>query len=186
MKRLTLIASVALISTVSFAHQDSILKVYADGRIDGLPAQYNPASLRVVFSRNNEPGWPPVSSLELKLGGKSVVVPECVTGPILTSSIKDVRVVASWYHDTSMLPPYLDVTFYDPGNQDAIARPGYKLLFNLSTGKLFQMEVMIARGADATQDVLVDFSARCPSSKLHEFSESRLRPNTSLERTPGR
>src|SRR5688572_7976485 len=109
MRRLLVLVCAALSSAICLAHQDTIVKVNADGRLDGLPAEYNPASLRVVFSQASDPAEPPISRLELKIGGKTVVVPQCVTGLALTRSMNGVRVVASWYHDTksSLLPPYL-------------------------------------------------------------------------------
>ena len=187
MRRLLTIVCVALTftTTICFAHRDTVLKIDAGGRFDGLPPEYNPASLRVDFSRSSESGEPPISSLELKVGGKTIVVPECVTGLILTRSMKDVRVIASWYHDTSLLPPYLEVTLYDPGHEKTPYRPGYSLFFNLSTAKLFKMDVIILRDDSSTQIVPVDISERCSVPQLQEFAERRLRPNTSLERTRG-
>ncbi len=190
MRRLLITVCAALSSTTCFAHQDTVLKLNSDGRLDGLPAEYSPASLRVVFSQSSEIGEASISRLELKIGGKTVVVPGCVTGLALTRSMKDVRVVASWYHDTksSHLPPYLSVTLADPGYEDPrdrpgyLLRPGYTLRFNLSTAKLFEMELFIDRGG-YFQGVPVDFRERCFASNLEKFSEYRLRPNTSLERS---
>ena len=163
MRRLLTIALVSLMSTICFAHRDTVLKLNPDGRLDGLPAEYSPATLRIAFSQSSEPGAPPISRLELKIGAKSVVVPQCVTALIITRNIKDVRVVASWYHTNSGLPPYLDVTLFDPGHKGGDFRPGYKLLFDLSKVRLFRMDVMILRDGNSVQYVPVDISERCAS-----------------------
>jgi hypothetical protein len=183
MKRLLKIACLALVSFACIAHQDALLKVQADGRIDGLPPEYNPASLRIAFSQNDEPGWPPISGLALNLGGRSVVVPQCVTRLVLTRSMKDIQVVASWYHNTSVSPPYIEVALFDPGHEDLPTRPGYRLAFNLSTAKLFRMDVAFLRGKSDIYNAPVDVSQLCPDSDVLKFSERVLRPNTSLERT---
>ena len=179
MKRFLKIACLALASSACFGHQDTPLKVQADGRIDGLPPEYSPASLRIAFSQNNEPDWPPVSSLTLTVRGKSVVVPGCATRLIHTRSVKDIRVVASWYHDISIAPPYIEVAFFDPGHEDLFTRPGYRLTFNLSTAKLFGMDLTFLRGNNDIYDAPVDVSRLCPAADVLRFSERVLRPNTS-------
>jgi len=188
MRRLLILTVASLTSVTCFAHKDTLIRLQADGRLEGLPAEYSPAALRLAFSKNRELGGPVISSLELKIGSKTVTVPLCVTGLILTESLKDVLVSASWYHGNSpsMLPPHLNVTLYDPGNEDAKYRGGYTLLFNLSTAKLIEMDVVIPRGADSAQYIPVDFREECFREDLQTFSERRLRPNTSLERTRGR
>src|SRR5690242_1075580 len=98
------------------AHQDRVLKLGPDGQLEGLPPQYTPSSLRVTFSPKGSDS-PPVAKLELKVGDKTTVVPTCVTGLILTRSEKDVLVTASWYHERSTLPHYLNVVLRDPGRE---------------------------------------------------------------------
>jgi hypothetical protein len=183
MKRLLKIVCLALVSSACLAHRDTPLKVLGDGRIDGLPPKYAPASLRISFSQNPEPGWPPIAGLTLTVGGKSVAVPECVTRLALTRSMKDIRVVASWYHDTTFSPPYIEVALFDPGHEEISTRPGYKLSFNLSTAKLFRMDLAFLRGENQIYNAPVDVSELCPGSDVTRFSERVLRPNTSLERT---
>jgi len=111
------------------------------------------------------------------------VVPACVTRLVLTRSMRDVRVVASWYHNTSLSPPYIEVALFDPGHEDLFTRPGYRFSFNLSTAKLFRMDVAFLRGKSELYDAPVDFSQLCPTSDVSQFSERVLRPNKSLERT---
>src|SRR5689334_20241096 len=114
MRRPLTITWLALMSTICFAHGDTVLKLDSAGRLSGLPAAQSPASLRVVFSQSTEPDWPSVSRLELKIGRNSVTVPSCVTYLIRTRGMKDVRVVASWQYDVSRHPPYLIVSLFDP------------------------------------------------------------------------
>jgi hypothetical protein len=138
--------------------------------------------------KNADPYQPTIASIELTISGSTVVVPECVASLFSTRTMKDVRVSASWYHDTSIsgLPPYLSVKLYHPGNEAAPFRPGYWLLFNLSTARLLSVKVVVPGTDNSAQLVPVDLAARCSARELQEFSERRLRPNTALERSRGR
>jgi hypothetical protein len=185
MRRLLTFLCLPLINGICYGHQDAIIELGANGRLEGLPAEYSPASLRVVFSKDDDPNSVGIKRIELRIAGAPVVLPECVTYLFLTRSIKDVRVSASWYHDASIsgLPPYLSVKLFDPGHEDALHRPGYSLLFNLSTARLLAIDVIVSRGAKSSQFIPVDFRRLCSAQKLQDFSEGGLRPNTSLERT---
>lgn len=178
MRRFLTLTCLALLSPPGFAHRDTVLKVNPDGTLDGLPAKYKPASFHVTFTEG-ESGGQRISSLALMIGGKTVVIPGCVTGLFMTRSMKDVQVEASWYHDTPTLPPYLDITLYDPGHDGAPFRPGFRLLFSLSTARLLEMEIIVLRGSDSSQDIPVDVSARCSASELEKFWEGSLPPGTS-------
>jgi hypothetical protein len=173
-RRVLTLACLVLLSPLGFAHRDTALKVNPDGTLDGLPAEYTPASLHVTFSEGSESGGQRILSVTLMIGGNTVVIPGCVTGLLMTRSMKDVEIVASWYHDTPSLPPYLDITFYDPGHERAPSRSGFRLLFNLSTARLLKMEVMVPRGNDSSQDIPVDVSAQCPAAQLEKFWKGTL------------
>ena len=169
LKHILTIAVLALVSFPCLAHQDRILKLDDYGQLEGLPPKYTPASLRIAFSPEGS-DRPPVISLELKVADKTTVVPVCVTGLVRTRSLKDVFVTASWYHDRSTLPHYVNINLYDPGNEGADNRPGYSLLFNLTTARLIRMQVEIVRNAGKSiQYVPVDLAERCSPSELKGF-----------------
>lgn len=154
---------------VNVAHQATGLTLEDDGTIVGLPAEFGPANLRITFSQKSDD--PPIQSIVLTLGKKSTSLPICVTGLLLSLDMKEIRISASWYHDKSSFPFYLQVELYDPGyDVKQWANPSYTLLFNLRTGKLMQMEVNIVRHNGKTlQHIPIDLANRCGLKELNTF-----------------
>ena len=90
--------------------------------------------------------------------------------------MSEIKVSASWYHSEKILPYYLKVDFFDPGyDESRWANSAFSLLFNLRSGKLMQMEVIIVRdNGRSIQNVPVDITVRCSSKELRGFaSDSR-------------
>src|SRR5690242_12416146 len=103
-----------LVCHTASAHQDTIITQNGE-KLEGLPSKYQPA----LFS---------IADRRIVLGEKSVVVPDCIWkhfGPIKAS---DVRFRSSWYHDPSILPPYISMRI-----AKADGEAGYELLLNLDT-----------------------------------------------------
>lgn len=165
-----LLAIITLHGSVCLAHRDRTVSVEADGTIVGLPPEFGPSVLHVSFA-SPDSGAPPVSTVQLHLGTTSTTLPVCVTGLLLTRGMNDVRVLASWYHDEAIVPYYLNVVFFDPGYVESRwPNPGYSLLFNLRTGKLLSMEVLVIRdNGRGIQHVPVNLDARCSAEELREF-----------------
>ena len=162
-----------LVSGPSMAHRDRTLPIADDGTIADIPPEYGPAKLSISFSPRGSDA-PPVSSIVLSLGGKQTHLPECVTGLILSTSLRDVVASGSWYHDESVLPYYVSIMFLDPGHPPTSrAKPGYALLFNLRTSKLIEMNVHIARDhGRSVQHVPVDLASRCPPSVFEAIKDA--------------
>jgi hypothetical protein len=160
-----------LISGTCFAHSDRVITVKDDGSLEGIPSEYGPAIMRVEFAPPNTDDAP-ITSITLNLGKNRVRMPICVTGLLLTRRMSEIKASASWYHDEKDIPHYLNVEFFDPGyDKSRWANPGFSLLFNLRTGRLMQMEVMIVReNGKGIQNVPVDIAGRCKPEELKSFA----------------
>lgn len=157
----------------SYAHQDRVIQLRADGTLEGLPNSYTPALLHINFADSPPAGEAIISSIDLTLGKNQVHLPICVTGMLLSKSTNEISLSASWYHDEETLPHYLGIHFFDPGySKSRWANPGYALLFNLHTGKLMKMEIFIVRdNGKGLQSVAVDLTDTCKPSELKLFSD---------------
>src|SRR6185312_11112122 len=146
-----------LLAGPALSHEDRILPIRADGTIANIPAKFGPAKLQVSFS-GPASGDAPISAIVLSLGSHQTRLPLCVTGLLLSQNMRQVRATGSWYHNGAVLPYYLDVTFFDPGQDPTDwSASGYSLLFNLRNAKLLKMSVRIRRdNGHSVQQVPVD------------------------------
>jgi hypothetical protein len=161
-----------LVSGVCSAHEDSGITVKVDGSLEGLPSEYGPANLHVEFTLEERRALPIASSIILNLGKNRVRFPGCLTGLLQIRSMSQIRATASWYHDEGLLPYYLKFYFVDSDYDESRWPPDqgyYSLLFNLRTGKLMEMEVMIVRDAGRSQYVPVDLAQLCRGEVLKDF-----------------
>ena len=159
-----------VVSGIALPHEDRILPIGADGTIANIPAKFGPAKMQVSFSGSTK-GDAPISAIVLSLGSHRTRLPLCVTGLLLSQNIKQVRATGSWYHDESVMPYYLDVTFFDPGQDPTNwAASGYSLHFDLHNAKLLRMSVHIPRdNGQSVQEVPIDLAARCHADALKTF-----------------
>jgi hypothetical protein len=80
-------------------------------------------------------------------------MPACITTMLPSRSLADIRAQGSWWHERSVLPPYLDFTFSPatPGIQ-----PAYSLMFDLRNGNLLKVGRFSHDGYEE-----VDLAKRC-------------------------
>ena len=158
MKRGLLALLLLSASGLCSAHQDRIITRAPDGSLPDLPPVYQPATLTLKFSAVG--GEQRLTALRLQLGPKaSVQIPTCVLGLIRSNSASQAVLSASWYHDESVLPPYLSARFVDP----EAGAPSFTLLFNLRMARLMEMSVNIAE-----QSLALDLHARCAADELKD------------------
>jgi hypothetical protein len=161
-KRKALLFALMLgVSAFCHAHEDVALKLAADGAVQGLPVAYSPAHLDMVFRAMGDEQR--LTSLRLQVGQQRVQLPACLLGLIHTQSARDVRLSASWDHDETVVPHYLQMQFLDPGHPASFA-----LLFNLHTARLIDMTANIERSADELQSIPVDARSRCSVDELRD------------------
>ena len=171
-----LLFSCVIASNSAFAHRDRILPIAQDGTLADIPAEFGPANLKIDFSAPmNESNT--ITSMALKLGERRIELPVCVTGFLRSQSIDEVRAVGSWYHDESLIPYYLSLTFFDPGySVKKWANPGVILLLNLRTGKIIKMQFQIVQDEGRTiQFLAVDLKSRCTPAVLAAITDPSAR-----------
>jgi hypothetical protein len=123
----------ALVSAPVLAHEDSLVEIAADGSLRGLPVKYEPARLvhGAMFFR-------------LRLGQHEVSLPLCLTSQLGLGKAK-LKAYASWYHERSILPPYLGVDVVHGERQQGFFT-GFSLLFNLETSSLIEVTRLSVEG----------------------------------------
>ena len=134
MKKLRLLCfSVLLLASAASAHQDRLLTVLADGAIPEIPASLGP-----VFLKMSGLGGP-TPAVTFRAGNKATTLPPCFTR-LISATMRDVQVSGSWYHEESVLPYYVNVTFSEPDRLEG--RPynaSLSVLFNLRTTQVIKV-----------------------------------------------
>lgn len=105
------------------AHQDRLIKLSKDGKLEGLPGEYQPA-------------WFDREKLILRIGQHQMVFPPALANLFPADRKYDLRLAASWYHSPDLLPPYLSFEIEMRGQ-----KRGYNLLINLDSLAIIQAEV---------------------------------------------
>jgi hypothetical protein len=171
-------------SRICLGHVDARILLHGDGRLEGLPAEFGPASMKVEFAKRGS-DVNAIESVTLTLGSSTVRLPPCLVGHVYTTKLDDIVVSASWYHMETRVPHYLMVRFLDPGHQGPkLERSGYSFLFDLRSAKVMRMEVVIVReGGKSRQAVPVDMNALCGAEELEgvtaELWREKARPKES-------
>ncbi|MBV8603261.1 MAG: hypothetical protein JO224_01120 [Pelomonas sp.] len=149
------------LGTGAAAHQDRVIGLAADGSLQGLPAAYAPARLRLTFSAVGDARR--LTDLELRLGAAHVRLPTCVLGLIHADGTGRLRLSASWEHDEAILPHYLAARFAEPDD----AGLAFTLLFDLHTAQLIEVTADLAHGDGAEpRSLALDLRARCAADEL--------------------
>lgn len=112
-----------LVSFGAVAHQDTIIKLAADGNLVGLPKEYSPAN----FNFSN---W------TLSIADKKYVFPTCISGPLSDLRANQFQIKSSWYNpvivisdtDSYSFPSYIKIT---------VESENFSVLFDLDTVKPF-------------------------------------------------
>ena len=169
-----------LASGVCSAHQDSVIEIKTDGTLVGLPKQFQPSILKVLFTSQKNSKHP-IESVSLTIGNKTIVLPKAVVDLLRSEKLGSISVAASWYHEASLLPPYMIIEFEDSKFlKDQKGISGYRMMFNLNTGKLFSLaSIFVVEPDSSWQHRPIDLSTLCNASELAKFYEPMaLRPRT--------
>jgi hypothetical protein len=139
-----------------------------------IPVQ--PAVLDVTFTPVVPPkfGVPAISSVILTLGQNETRLPSCVTNFLHTVRLQDIQVLASWYHDQTILPYYVNVKFFDEGyDTKKPFNSGFSIVFNLRTARLIQMQALMVRDqGNSVQPVPIDLASRCSPSEFQKLKDT--------------
>ena len=121
-----------------FAHQDTIITI-KNNELVGLPKEYQPAELDLK---------------EYRLRIKDHVMEFC---PFIKSLFPDgkpydLSITSSWYHDRSILPPYISLDIRPQGKNVS-----HRILFNLDTLDVIEVSKVI-RDERTTQFLPIELS----------------------------
>jgi len=159
------LAAVAL-APPGWAHEDMIFPIENDGRLSRIPQEFGPVFLKVQGAS----GSPLV---ELEFRARSVSLEPCLGRLFFLPEGERVRAMGSWYHDLTLLPPY--VSFELPQKTAGHGFfDGYSLLFNLETGGLLELQrhTVEPSGKGVKMESLPTASPCAPDNPL------RLRPTS--------
>lgn len=144
MRSILALISISLFAIVANAHEDVGLNVGEDGVLSGLPDEYSPSSVnlkdRVVSVR-----------------GSRITIPNCISQNLTDDFTFTVS--SSWYHDFSLLPPYINLNIV-PADSDAT----YRLVFSLDDLSLLEfatVEVIKEGDYQTWQQKSVDLDQSC-------------------------
>lgn len=149
MKHAKVLLVLLLFAGTAVAHKDRMITIGSDGSLQGLPEIYQPARLTLSSS---------TPALNLRIGSHETVLPSCLTSN-LSLERAEIDVFASWYHDTSRLPPYIGVRIIHSVHGHSFFS-GYSLAFNLDTGELIEAHRVIATDMEERREDL-DVAALC-------------------------
>lgn len=117
------------------AHRDILLSVSKDGKIQGLPKEYEPAFLHI-----SKGGLFSSTSVKLEIKDHAVTFPTCISKLFSVPTTERMTLSASWYHDLSLLSPYLAI--YLPQRtspKDSSWFDGHTMVINLRTAEIISL-----------------------------------------------
>ena len=160
------LAAMLFMALPAHAHKDRIIPIGPQGELYELPAEFGVGRLHVSFHTNA--GKPAISGVMLALGQNQTELPGCLARLLKTSAASDITASASWYHNETQLPYYLQLDFPNPGVIPGTPyHSGYLLLFNLRTASLMRMS-RAAAGARGKTVKYVDIDLSKPCARDNE------------------
>jgi hypothetical protein len=143
-------------ASVAFGHKDKIITFAPDGRLLGLPANYEPAHLYLPAKISAEP-------VVLEVGGKRLEFPECLSVLFLKASRPHMMLAASWYHDPKVLPPYLYIQLPTAAPNANGFYDGWSILVDITTATVLKVEAVFAIGSTSERAQGIDIKTFCGS-----------------------
>lgn len=132
-KFLAVLSALLLMSPcLGLAHEDRILHIGADGSLTDIPDRYGP--VKVLIHRSSSDSR---KTQQVVLSSPHFQVS---LNPCLIDKLQDItRIEAqgSWYHDETVMPPYVSITFY-VGRYEARGtnNPSYTIVYSLVDGRI--------------------------------------------------
>jgi hypothetical protein len=134
------------------------LHVKADGSIPDVPAAFGQVRLTLEGLGSNHP------LIRLRIGRHQTTLPFCIAQMIRATSVADIQVTGSWYHDEkASLPYYLDIQFFEPGYDPKRSyNSSHTFLFNLHNAKLIDASAFKAdNSGDGGQGMALKLPPGC-------------------------
>jgi len=105
------------------SHEDKIITL-KNNELIGLPQQYQPAYLDI-------------QNRLLRIKSKQINFSPCISKYFPDDNQFDIKISSSWYHDLSIMPPYISILIQPKGKDYS-----FDLLFNMDTLKPFEIKIV--------------------------------------------
>jgi hypothetical protein len=162
--RLLALVFVVTAAQPALAHKDRYIGVSPAGELSGLPKRFRPASVEIVRI--------PVLKVAVTIGRARLRLPGCVASRFSWPAAQDLIVGASWYHDTTVLPPYLIIRL--PGSAESRQPKLGSLMIHLGTAALLEViEPEIDPACDACTRAL-DLETVCSAEERRQLTPEAL------------
>lgn len=149
-------------ASVSFGHQDRLIRLASDGRLQGFPREYEPAHLYLPSGRGKE-------HVVLELHGKRLAFPDCLSVLFAKASRPHMRLSASWYHDTKLLPYYLSIRLPISAPNAHGFYDGWSITVDITRVTVLKVEAVFTIGDTAQREQEIDIKTFCESGGTTEF-----------------
>ena len=103
----------------------------------------------------------PNPGLTLRVAARENVLPRCLTAKLNLGQAQ-IRAYGSWYHERSLLPPYIAVDVMHKQHKQGYFT-GYTLLFNLDTSQLLEL-TRITGKVNGQQCTPIEVTSLCKTS----------------------
>lgn len=110
------------------AHRDTVVDMNENGDLIGLPDKYMPANINL-------------NTDEITIGENTKRIPIEISRLYKFENDYNIRILSSWYHDRSLLPPYLTIEIKPEGRKYA-----YLAMLNLDNLSVIEVQVVTYPG----------------------------------------
>jgi len=115
----------------ALAHQDRIFPIADDGTIHGVDGKFGTVSVVVRRGKGAQ-----ATQVTFQTAGKVVRLPPCLAKWFALPEGKKMAATGSWWHERSILPPYLAL---DLPERNGSSPSAHQILFNLETAEVIQV-----------------------------------------------
>lgn len=119
-------------ASAAYAHRDTIFHISESGELVGVPEEFSPAYLLIDHESDV------VNSVTLQVSGHIAELPACIARFFDLPIGEEILVSGSWYHERSLLPPYISIRLPSIADSRGMFE-GHSLLFSLETAGLIEV-----------------------------------------------
>lgn len=152
MVRIAFLFHLIVFSLHAYAHEDTIIRVLEGGVLEGLPEQYSPAKIDL----NNK---------VISIGKTKFYMPPCVFKYFNDHDDYRLEVTGSWYHQRSILPPYISFNIFPKEKYFA-----YSLLFGLDDLRVIEFKVITLPSENVRYLHKIEIDELCAKSINDSYS----------------
>ncbi len=149
------------------AHRDVIFPITPSGFLQRFPDEYGPASISIEASSGDQESVP--EEVVVRIGNHQIDLPLCIRKLFVLPPSEDVEAHGSWYHDFSLLPPYLVIDLPRKRNENFWFE-GHSLLFNMANGTLVEVKHRQGSEGGGHIDSPLDLSLLCTDDELKQLT----------------